>query len=70
LVFFLTGSREDIRKIVLESFKLGSIKDPIFHSARFGLIDRYGNIRGYYEGTNTEDINKLFKDAARLVKQR
>ena len=31
--FFLTGSREEITKIVVESFKLGDIKDPIFHSS-------------------------------------
>ncbi|MCA9408720.1 MAG: SCO family protein [Candidatus Omnitrophica bacterium] len=68
--FFLSGNREDIRAIVIDSFKLGSIEEPIFHSGKFALVDRHGYIRGYYEGTETLDVNKLFKDAAELLKER
>lgn len=67
---FLTGSREDIRKVVVESFKLGAIEDPIFHSEKFSLVDRTGQIRGYYDGTDPKQINQLFLDAAVLVKER
>jgi protein SCO1/2 len=68
--FFLTGSREEISEIALNSFKLGSIEEPVFHSSYFTLVDRSGFIRGYYDGTKTEDIQKLFKEAARLIKER
>ncbi len=67
---FLTGEREDIRDVVINSFKLGSIEKPIFHSSYFSLVDRHGLIRGYYDGTNTQALNKLFKDAAQLAKER
>lgn len=65
---FLTGKREDIKKISIESFKIGSIKDPIFHSSKFVLVDKHGIIRGYYEGTEDKEVSKLFKDAAKLLK--
>jgi len=68
--YFLTGNREDIREVIVESFKLGSIKDPIFHSEKFPLIDRTGQIRGYYDGTDPKQINQLFLDASVLLKER
>ena len=67
--FFLTGSREALTEVALKSFKLGDIKEPIFHSTYFTLVDRYGFIRGYYDGTQQEEVNRLFKDAARLLKE-
>lgn len=68
--FFLTGPREVLKDIALNSFKLGSIEEPIFHSAYFALVDRYGVIRGYYDGTKQEEVNTLFKTSAKLLKQR
>jgi len=67
---FLTGSREAIRKLAIESFKLGSIEEPIFHSTYFTLVDRNGLIRGYYDGTKTDEINKLFKESAALIREK
>lgn len=68
--YFLSGSREDISRLAIHSFKLGSIEEPIFHSAKFALVDRYGLIRGYYEGTQKEELNQIFKDASRLLNER
>jgi len=67
---FLTGPRDRIKRIAVHSFKLGSIDDPVFHSSYFTLVDRSGLVRGYYDGRDNEAINKLFKDAAKLIKQR
>lgn len=67
---FLTGSREEISKLAKESFKLGKIDEPVFHSAYFTLVDRKGYIRGYYDGTDQEAVNKLFKDAAKILRER
>ena len=67
---FLTGSRDVITDLAVKSFNLGDIKEPVFHSAYFSLVDRYGNIRGYYDGTKTEGLNRLFKDAAKLLKEK
>ena len=68
--FFLTGSREKLTEVALKSFKIGSVEEPIFHSAYFCLVDRRGVIRGYYEGMKQTDVNKLFKDISKLLKER
>ena len=68
--YFLTGTREDITKLAVESFKLGSVDQPIFHSGKFALVDRYGLIRGFYDGTEKEALNQIFKDASRLLNDR
>jgi len=66
---FLRGSNEAIKKIAVESFKLGSVDEPVFHSSYFTLVDRQGRIRGYYDGTDDEGVRKLFKDLAILKKE-
>ena len=67
---FLTGSREDITDLTVNSFKIGSIEEPIFHSANFVLVDRSGRIRGYYDGTVQEEVMKLSKDLKQLIKEK
>lgn len=67
---FLTGPRETIRDIVVNSFKLGKIDEPIYHSSSFALVDRHGLIRGYYNGTTDSEVNQLFIDASNLTKEK
>jgi len=56
---FLTGDIADITAMAYDGFKLGHKDDPIFHSDRFVLVDRAGQIRGYYTGTDRDDVMKL-----------
>lgn len=63
---FLTGSREGITRVAVQGFKVGSVDEPIFHSAYFILVDREGRIRGYYEGTQKEEVERLSKDLVQL----
>jgi protein SCO1 len=67
---FLTGTREAITDLMVRGFKLSSLNDPVFHSSFFALVDRKGQIRGYYDGTSTEKIQQLFKDLALLTKEK
>ncbi|HEX5716356.1 MAG TPA: SCO family protein [Thermoanaerobaculia bacterium] len=73
---FLTGEREDVRRLSIEGFKLGLDMDPppgmagpepILHSTRFVLVDGEGQIRGYYEAFDEASTEKLRKDLLRLV---
>lgn len=67
--YFLTGPRESITRLMIDSFKIGAMDEPVFHSTNFALVDRKGYIRGYYDGMKQEDVNRLFKDIAALLKE-
>ena len=64
---FLTGSREDMTRVAVDSFKLGDIREPIFHSSYFVLVDRKGQIRSYYDSGDSKNIDQIIKDLKRLT---
>lgn len=66
---FLTGPEESIKNIIKDGFKIGDYEDIIFHSEKFALVDKKGNIRGYYNGMDTEEMNKLKKDINSLLSE-
>ena len=41
--------------------------EPITHSTRFVLVDKQGEIRGYYAGTEEGEVKRLAADAKRLL---
>ena len=41
----------------------GTPAEPITHSTRFVLVDKQGQIRGYYSGTEEAELNRLAADA-------
>lgn len=67
---FLTAPYEDIQSIIKNGFKMGDIEEIVFHSTRFALVDRNMNIRGYYTGTEAEDVEKLKRDISRLSSEK
>ncbi len=66
---FLTAPYEDIQSIIVNGFKMGDMEEIVFHSTRFALVDKEMNIRGYYIGTEIEDIEELKKDIRSLKKE-
>ena len=66
---FLTGPEESVKEIILEGFKIGDYEDSIFHSEKFALVDKKGQIRGYYSGMITEEMTKLKKDINILLEE-
>lgn len=64
---FLTGDIDYIHPLATGTFKIGSLDDPLIHSPHFVLVDGTGQIRGYYIGTNTEDVTRLAGDISELV---
>ena len=65
--------QEPFWELVREGFKLyvGPSEDdpstPVAHSGRLVLIDKAGNIRGYYDGLTEADLPALLADVRRLV---
>jgi len=71
---FVTGDKEEIYKIAQTSYFATALEDKsepdgFIHSGAFLLIDRQKRIRGKYDGTKEEDVNRLLKDIRRLKKE-
>ena len=63
----VTGDKKAIYKLARKSYL--AVKDngdggpfDMVHTENFMLIDKKRQIRGFYDGTNTEDINRLLDD--------
>ena len=71
---FLTGPKSKIYDISRNGFKLG-VSDssdgggiPV-HSTRMILVDRHGEIRGYYDATAADGVTKLLADTSHLLRE-
>lgn len=64
---FVTGVRDSIFKIAQTSYFTTAMEDRTepdgyIHSGAFLLIDKQGRVRGKYDGTKEEDVNRLIGD--------
>jgi protein SCO1/2 len=66
--FFLTGPGATIHQLAHDVFKVGDLIGVMDHSTRFMLVDRRGNIRGYYSTFDTDGIPALVRDLLVLQK--
>jgi protein SCO1/2 len=71
---FLTGPQSTIYNLSRNGFKL-AVSDgreetgtPV-HSTRMVLVDRHGEIRGYYEATEPDGVTKLLADTNHLLRE-
>jgi protein SCO1/2 len=65
--YFVTGDKKSIYDIAANGYFIATAEDAsaeggFIHSEMLTLIDKEKRIRGYYDGTNTTDINKLIDD--------
>lgn len=71
---FLTGPQSSIYKLSRDGFKLGvsdgrDEKGIPVHSTRMILVDRHGEIRGYYDATEPDAVTKLLADTNHLLRE-
>ncbi len=69
---FLSGPKEDTFRLarcgfVLPALDGNGVPDDFVHSDKFILIDEFGRIRGYYSGTNREDVDLLILETKVLL---
>lgn len=70
---FLTGDPAALQKLSINGFKLaldatsGTEAEPITHSSRFALVDRQGNIRGYYGMEDADTLDRIAADVKNLL---
>ena len=70
---FLTGDQEKIFEIGQTSYMTTTMADDMepggfLHSGAFLLVDQHGRIRGVYDGTKTEQVDRLLADIPKLLK--
>lgn len=71
---FVTGVKDSIYKIAQTSYFATAMEDKadpqgFIHSGAFLLVDKKGRIRGKYDGTKEEEVNRLLADIRRLQKE-
>ena len=70
---FLTGDQEKIFEIGQTSYLTTTMADDMepggfLHSGAFLLVDQQGRIRGVYDGTKTDQVDRLLADILKLLK--
>lgn len=65
--WLLTGDKKAIYDLSIQEMKLGlvdgnNVDTSFIHSEKFVLIDKYRQIRGYYNGLDTSDLKRLSTD--------
>jgi protein SCO1/2 len=68
---FVTGNKDSIYNIAQKSYFATALEDKtepdgFIHSGAFLLIDKDKRIRGKYDGTKEEDVNRLLADIKKL----
>jgi len=64
--WFLTGEKKEIIKLSVEGFKLPAKEKSRDHTEHFVLVDAAGQIRGYYDSTNSKALESLERDVRTL----
>ncbi len=69
--YFLSGDISDIQKLSEKGFGLAASQDNMLnHSNRFVLVDADATIRGYYDGMEQKSTDQLFRDIAKLMREK
>jgi protein SCO1/2 len=75
----LTGNKRELYKLARQSYfvlkpaeaeNLGDGDSDFIHTNNFVLVDRERRIRGYYDGTNAKEVDKLIGDIKILLKEK
>lgn len=76
---FLTGKKAVLKELIQNGFKLAAepgdrVKDErgepdILHSSKLVLVDKRGDIRGFYDGLLGSSVEAVRRDALRLAKE-
>jgi protein SCO1/2 len=75
---FLTGEKDKLYELARKSFfvlkpaesqNLGDVGSDFIHTNNFVLVDQKMRIRGYYDGTNPKEVDRLIKDIDLLLNE-
>jgi protein SCO1/2 len=71
---FITGNKQKLYELARKGYLLNAEtgdggEEDFIHTQNFALIDREQHIRGFYDGTDSLEINRLIKDIRLLNKE-
>lgn len=69
---FVTGDKDKIYETGQEGYMVATSEDPeevggFIHSGAFILVDKEKRIRGFYDGTESKDVDRLINDIPKLL---
>lgn len=67
---FLTGEKAKIHELAKSGFLVGGVDDVMLHTTRFVLVDRAARVRGYYDSGDKESLQKILRDARKLLREK
>lgn len=72
---FVTGNQNEIYELGVNGYFLPNQEDALapggfLHSEKIVLLDKQSRIRGWYDGTNQQEVIKLIEDIKRLVNEK
>ena len=72
--FFVTGSATALTALIAQGFKVSAETGDgsaasVTHSAHLVLVDKKGNLRGYYDGMDNGRVDELIKDVRLLARE-
>lgn len=71
--YMLTGPKADIYDLANHAYMVAAAEEgeeQFVHTPKFTLIDRKGRIRGYYDGTKPEDVDKLILEIKVVLQEK
>jgi len=68
--YFLAGTPATVHLLAHDTFKVGDVISNMDHSTKFMLVDKHGNLRGYYSSEEADGIASLVRDIAALRRQK
>jgi len=75
--YFVTGSKDSLYKMARQSYLLDNdknnsenIEEAFIHTQFFALVDKQKRVRGIYDGLKKNEIARLEKDIAGLLKEK
>ena len=68
---FVTGKKKELYEMARKGYLLDAGEAPsegedFVHTQNFALVDKERHIRGYYDGTDSADVERLIKEITRL----
>ncbi|MEZ4906270.1 MAG: SCO family protein [Saprospiraceae bacterium] len=69
---FLTGDEQEINDLGIKGLYVGITKSEdepggFLHSEKLILVDKDGHLRGYYTGTDADEVKLLIRDMKSLI---